>query len=187
MVATKSRPAARAAAANRAGAAPRYGITVLSSQAGPVHATSGLRLVPDGTTADRAAGLLAVLVIALAVGAFDDPSGYLPWAVAAGLAGMVGLVCFYAALAAGTMGVVSPIAALGVVTLRAVVEGERAMQRSDEAFDRGELRAEIPFLFCTREPGEHEHSDLLLALAAKASRISSTSCFTRAGSGRSDA
>ena len=32
-----------------------------------------------------------------------------------GVAGVVGLVSFYAALAAGTMGVVSPIAALGVV------------------------------------------------------------------------
>src|SRR5688572_11431666 len=62
----------------------------------------------------QAAGLLTVLLIALVVGAYDDPTGYLPWAVASGMAGMVGLVCFYAALASGTMGVVSPIAALGV-------------------------------------------------------------------------
>jgi len=75
----------------------------------------------------QAAGLLTVLVIALAVGAFDDPTGYLPWAVASGLAGMVGLVCFYAALAAGTMGVVSPIAALGVVVpvVVGLARGER--------------------------------------------------------------
>ncbi|HEY7598857.1 MAG TPA: EamA family transporter, partial [Candidatus Limnocylindrales bacterium] len=39
----------------------------------------------------------------------------------------VGLVCFYAALAAGTMGVVSPIAALGVVVpvLVGLARGER--------------------------------------------------------------
>ncbi len=37
------------------------------------------------------------------------------WSVAAGLAGMVGLICFYSALSAGTMGVVAPIASLGVV------------------------------------------------------------------------
>jgi drug/metabolite transporter (DMT)-like permease len=75
----------------------------------------------------QAAGLLTILVIALAVGAFDDPTGYLPWAVASGLAGMVGLVCFYAALAAGTMGVVSPIAALGVVVpvVVGLARGER--------------------------------------------------------------
>ncbi|MGG5258826.1 EamA family transporter [Phycicoccus avicenniae] len=37
------------------------------------------------------------------------------WAVAAGLSGMTGLICFYTALSTGTMGVVAPIAALGVV------------------------------------------------------------------------
>ncbi len=37
------------------------------------------------------------------------------WSVAAGLSGMVGLICFYSALSSGTMGVVAPIAALGVV------------------------------------------------------------------------
>lgn len=75
----------------------------------------------------QAAGLLTILVVALAVGSFDDPTGYLPWAVASGLAGMVGLVCFYAALAAGTMGVVSPIAALGVVVpvVVGLARGER--------------------------------------------------------------
>ena len=75
----------------------------------------------------QAAGLVTVLGIALATGAFDDPTGYLPWAVASGLAGMVGLVCFYAALAAGTMGVVSPIAALGVVVpvVVGLARGER--------------------------------------------------------------
>jgi drug/metabolite transporter (DMT)-like permease len=47
--------------------------------------------------------------------------------VAAGLAGAGGLVCFYAALASGTMGVVSPIAALGAVVpvLVGVLSGER--------------------------------------------------------------
>jgi drug/metabolite transporter (DMT)-like permease len=75
----------------------------------------------------QAAGLVTVLGIALATGAFDDPTGYLPWAVGSGLAGMVGLVCFYAALAAGTMGVVSPIAALGVVVpvVVGLARGER--------------------------------------------------------------
>ena len=48
-------------------------------------------------------------------GAWHDPHGYLPWAAAAGLVGMVSLVAFYAALASGTMGVVAPIAATGVV------------------------------------------------------------------------
>jgi len=37
------------------------------------------------------------------------------WAVAAGLAGAIGLACFYTALAAGTMGVVAPISSLGAL------------------------------------------------------------------------
>jgi drug/metabolite transporter (DMT)-like permease len=41
--------------------------------------------------------------------------GWPLWALAAGLSGMTGLICFYSALSAGTMGVVAPIAALGVV------------------------------------------------------------------------
>ena len=73
------------------------------------------------------AGLVAVALVAVSVGAFGADTAYLPWAVGAGLAGMVGLVSFYAALAAGTMGVVSPIAALGVVVpvLAGLARGER--------------------------------------------------------------
>ena len=70
--------------------------------------------------ASQLAGLLTVAVVAVAAGELDAPTGYLPWAVAAGLAGLGGLVAFYRALAIGTMGVVSPIAALGVVVPLAV-------------------------------------------------------------------
>jgi len=46
--------------------------------------------------------------------------------------------------------------------------GSRALlNAAQEAINRGELRAEIPFLFCNREPGEHENSDLLLAMAER--------------------
>lgn len=59
---------------------------------------------------------LLVLSVVVAVRWADVTwTGWPPWAVAAGLSGMVGLVCFYAALSSGTMGVVAPIAALGVV------------------------------------------------------------------------
>lgn len=73
------------------------------------------------------AGLAGITVAAAAAGDFDDPTDYVPWAIGAGLAGMLGLVCFYAALAAGTMGVVSPIAALGVVVpvVVGLARGER--------------------------------------------------------------
>lgn len=61
------------------------------------------------------AGLVVIAIAALAYGAYDDPTGWIPWSVMSGVVGASGLVAFYAALASGTMGVVSPLAALGVV------------------------------------------------------------------------
>lgn len=48
------------------------------------------------------------------------------WAMAAGVAGAAGLVCFYSALASGTMGVVAPISSLGAVVpvLLGLLSGE---------------------------------------------------------------
>lgn len=60
-------------------------------------------------------GLLAMLLVALVTRAPVSPTGYLPWAVLASVCGALGLGLYYQALAIGTMGVVSPIAALGVV------------------------------------------------------------------------
>jgi drug/metabolite transporter (DMT)-like permease len=59
--------------------------------------------------------LLVLTVLVLARWSHLTWSGWPVWAVAAGLSGMSGLVCFYTALSSGTMGVVAPIAALGVV------------------------------------------------------------------------
>lgn len=74
----------------------------------------------------QACGLVLIAVVAVAAGAWRGNLDWAPWAVGAGLAGTTALVCFYAALAAGTMGVVSPIAALGAVVpvLAGVVAGE---------------------------------------------------------------
>ena len=60
-------------------------------------------------------GLLLAAIGVLITGAYHDPTGYLPWAVGAGISGVAGLLFFYRALAIGTMGVVSPIAALSVL------------------------------------------------------------------------
>jgi drug/metabolite transporter (DMT)-like permease len=59
-------------------------------------------------------GLVVISIVALAYGAYDDPTGWIPWSMMSGVVGATGLVAFYGALAGGTMGVVSPIAALGV-------------------------------------------------------------------------
>lgn len=68
----------------------------------------------------QALALLVLLPVALATGGFGAPLAYLPWALASGIVGLVALAAFYSALATGTMGVVAPIAATGVVVPVAV-------------------------------------------------------------------
>lgn len=90
--------------------------------------TAARRLPATGVVlVSQAVALVGLLVVALALGSFDDPIGYLGWAVAAALVGVVALVAFYAALAGGTMGVVAPIAALGVVVpvIVGLAQGDR--------------------------------------------------------------
>jgi drug/metabolite transporter (DMT)-like permease len=60
-------------------------------------------------------GLVGIVVAALATGAVDASTGYVGWGLLGALAGSIGIVAFYVALATGTMGVVAPIAAMGVV------------------------------------------------------------------------
>ena len=71
--------------------------------------------------------LLGLVPLAAVLGAFDEPTSYVLPAVAAGLAGVVALGCFYRALAIGTMGVVAPVASLGVVVpvVLGLLQGER--------------------------------------------------------------
>lgn len=61
----------------------------------------------------QACSLVALLVL-LPLMPAPTSSGWIGWAIVAGLAGSGALVCFYRALAFGTVGVVSPISALAV-------------------------------------------------------------------------
>lgn len=63
----------------------------------------------------QAVGLVAALLTAAVVRSFLDPQGYFLWGAGAGLAGGCAVVLFYRALAIGTMSVVAPLAALGVI------------------------------------------------------------------------
>lgn len=65
--------------------------------------------------AAQAAGLVAATVAALVTDGFHGPPDWIWPSMAAAVTGSLGLVAFYAALASGTMGVVSPVAALGAV------------------------------------------------------------------------
>ena len=58
--------------------------------------------------------LLCLVPVAVATGALGTPRGYLLPAAAAGLVGITALGMFFRALSIGTMGVVAPVAALGV-------------------------------------------------------------------------
>jgi drug/metabolite transporter (DMT)-like permease len=59
--------------------------------------------------------LVVLLVIATSTGQFGGRLGYLPWAVAGGAVGLIGLVAFYTALSTGSMGIVAPIAGTGAI------------------------------------------------------------------------
>lgn len=69
-----------------------------------------------GITQSLAFVLLCVVVLVqLALGHPPEWGSWVGWAVLAGLSGATGLVAFYTALASGTMGVVAPIASMGVL------------------------------------------------------------------------
>lgn len=74
----------------------------------------------------QSVGLAVAVVVAVAARSLEDPLGYVPWAVCAGLTGAAAVLLFYQALAIGTMGIVAPIAALGVIipVVIGVVGGE---------------------------------------------------------------
>jgi drug/metabolite transporter (DMT)-like permease len=63
----------------------------------------------------QTAGLLIAVVAVLAAGKPVPDGTQAAWAVAAGLAGVLGLTCLYRALAVGTMSIVAPISSTGVV------------------------------------------------------------------------
>ena len=72
-------------------------------------------------------GTVALLAVVLLTGKLNWAGEFAFWAVSGGVAGVVALSCFYAALARGTIGVVAPIASLSVLLPVAVgiVSGER--------------------------------------------------------------
>jgi drug/metabolite transporter (DMT)-like permease len=71
-------------------------------------------------------GLAFASVGLAATAGWHGPYGWLPWGMAAGASGALGLICYYLALSTGTMGVVAPVTSFGVVVpvLIGVLGGE---------------------------------------------------------------
>jgi drug/metabolite transporter (DMT)-like permease len=63
----------------------------------------------------QCAGAVALVVMATIAGAWGASLAYWPWAIAASLVGVAGMLAFYRALAIGPMGIVSPLVALSVL------------------------------------------------------------------------
>lgn len=76
--------------------------------------------VPTVLGLSQLAGLLVLTVVAVATDALPAPRSYVVPAMLAGAVGICALGMFYRALSVGTMGVVAPVAALGVAVPVAV-------------------------------------------------------------------
>jgi drug/metabolite transporter (DMT)-like permease len=75
----------------------------------------------------QAAAFVLLVPWAALSGEWHVAPAYLPWAIVWGVTGPLGLAAFYYALSIGTMGVVSPISATGIIVPVAVglVQGEQ--------------------------------------------------------------
>ncbi len=71
-------------------------------------------------------GAIIASIAVIATGGWHGPVGWLPWGMAAGTSGGLGLICYYLALSTGTMGVVAPVTSLGlaVPVVVGVLSGE---------------------------------------------------------------
>jgi drug/metabolite transporter (DMT)-like permease len=72
-------------------------------------------------------GLLGLLVVTAVLGDFSLSGAVVGWGLLGAVSGTAGLVAFYRALATGKMGVIAPIAALGVVipVIVGIAQGNR--------------------------------------------------------------
>jgi drug/metabolite transporter (DMT)-like permease len=116
-------------------------------------------------------GLIGLFAVAAITGAFGAPTGYVPWALMGAVASTGGILAFYEALATGTMGVVAPIAALGVAVpvIFGIAQGDRpnALQAAGVVVAIfGVVLASGPELRSTEESRAVAARPLLLAVVA---------------------
>ena len=103
----------------------------------------------------QATAVLILLPVVVVTGAWHAEVGYVPWAIVWGVTGPLGLAAFYYALSIGTMGVVSPISAMGIVI--PVVVGTAAGERPDVGSIMGIVVAAVGVVLVG---GPDVHTDL---------------------------
>ena len=105
-----------------------------------------------------------ITVIAIAVAAAGEPApeaAFVPYAAAAGLAGVCGLTAFYAGLAAGKMSVVAPISSMAVLV--PVVVGVATGDRPSALQAIGVALGISGILLASRESADQAHGDTRMA------------------------
>jgi drug/metabolite transporter (DMT)-like permease len=114
-------------------------------------------------------GLAMIVAAALALGGSLPPSGDLALAAAGGVAGVIGLSCFYRAMAIGPMSIVAPVSSTGAVV--PVVVGLARGEQPAALQIAGMAVALIGVVLAVREV-EHPHGATIepraVALAALA-------------------
>jgi drug/metabolite transporter (DMT)-like permease len=114
----------------------------------------------------QGAGLALMLLIAAAIRSGPPPASDMLFGAAAGAVGAVGLLAFYRGLAVGTMSLVAPIAALGVVVPVAV--GVAGGDRPSAVVVVGVVVGVGGATLASRAPGPASTRGLGLALLAAA-------------------
>ena len=130
--------------------------------------TLSRRLSPLTVTAwADAVVLVALFIAAIATGQLHFDPTIIGWGGAAGIAGLIGVLAFYRALADGVMGVVSPIAGLGVAI--PVLVGVALGNRPDTAQIIGMVVGVIGIVLVSASGGSSRPMDArILGLAAVA-------------------
>ena len=119
-------------------------------------------------------------VIALTVALAGEPApdaAFVPYAAAAGLAGVCGLSAFYSGLAAGKMSVVAPISSMAVLVPVAV--GIATGDRPSAVQGVGAAMGVVGIVLASREPADKAHGEARLATGVGLALVSALSfgCF----------
>lgn len=96
--------------------------------------------------------LLTVFALTIVPGTIDGI--VIAWSVAVGIVGLFGMVLLYAALAAGPMGIISPLTALGGAAVPVIVGIARGESLTPLVV-LGIVLAVIAVVLVSREPGPH--------------------------------